>query len=230
GAYGVRHWKDADTVNVSSGVSGIDIGVVAVKSGGFASLRGRIDAGGKGVSGVNVFGEAPDGSVLGCALSDNAGAYEIDALPPGVMTIVVDGEGYNSVQQQIVINASDFALTNNFTVSDAASATGTTGADNVPEQFALGQNYPNPFNPTTTITFALPVASTVTVRVFNVLGQQIATLAGGVFGAGSHAVVWDGRDGAGRAMASGVYFYRMDASGLAGGGSYRDMKRMLLLK
>jgi hypothetical protein len=230
GAYGVKHWKGADTVTVGSNVTGIDIGVVAIKSGGYASLRGMVDSDGKGISGINIFTEAPDGSVVGYGLTDNAGTYEINGLPPGSMTMVVDGEGYDGAQKQLVIGTTDFALTQNFSVSIAASAPGSTGGGDAPERFTLGQNYPNPFNPTTTITFSLPVASTVTVSVFNLLGQEIATLANGVFGAGTHAAIWDGHDAAGRTMASGVYFYRMEAAGVTGGDSYRQMKRMLLLR
>jgi hypothetical protein len=231
GAYGVMQWKSADTVTVGSNVSGIDIGVVAIKSGGFASLRGTVDSDGKGVSGINVFTEDPDGSVVGYTLTDNAGAYEIDGLPPGSVTVVVDGEGYNGTQQPLAIGATDYALTRDFTVVLATTASGSPGGGQaVPGRFILGQNYPNPFNPATTVTFSLPVASNVTLRVFNVLGQEIATIADGAFGAGTHAVLWDGRDGAGRVMASGVYFYRMEASAAPGGVSYRDMKRMLLVK
>ncbi len=231
GAYGVMHWKDADTVTVASNETGIDIGVVAIKSGGYATLSGMVDSDGKGAGGIDVFTESPDGSVAGYALTDNTGAYEIDGLPPGPMTVVVDGEGYDPVQQPLSISAGDFALAKSFSVSVTTSAQGTPGStESVPGRFSLGQNYPNPFNPSTTITFTLPAAGNVTLRVFNLLGQEIVTLADGPFGAGSHATVWDGHDGAGRAMASGVYFYRMDASAAAGGSSYREMKRMLLLK
>jgi hypothetical protein len=230
GAFGVMHWKDADTVTVTLNVTGIDIGVVAVRSGGFAWLRGRVESGGRGASGISVFGEAPGGSLTGYALTDNAGAYEISGLPPGVMTIVVDGEGYNEVQQQLVIGPADYALTKDFSISVATISPGSAGGEKVPGNFRLGQNYPNPFNPSTTITFSLPVASTVTIRVFNLLGQEITSLASGVFGPGSHSAVWDGHNAAGRVMASGVYFYRMEAAGVAGGESYREMKRMLLLR
>jgi hypothetical protein len=230
GAFGVMHWKDADTVTVSGNVTGIDIGVVAITSGGFATVRGSVDTDGKGVGGLSVFGTTPDGAVSGYGLTDNAGAYEIDGLPPGSVTLTVDGEGYDGAQQQVLIGTADFALTKDFTVSVTTSAPGTPPGGNLPQQFSLGQNYPNPFNPSTTITFSLPVASTVTVRIFNLLGQEITTLANGPFGSGTHAAAWDGHDGAGRVMASGVYFYRLEATGLAGGTSFRDMKRMLLLK
>ena len=83
----------------------------------------------------------------------------------------------------------------------------------------LQQNYPNPFNPTTTIHYALPHASFVKLTVYNTLGQQVAQLLNEQQQAGYHEVVFRG-DG----LASGVYFYRLDA------GSYTNVKKLLLLK
>ena len=79
-------------------------------------------------------------------------------------------------------------------------------APGVPDRYALLQNYPNPFNPSTTIAFALPVRSTVSIAVYNLLGQRVAELAGGEMATGYHSVVWNA------GVASGVYFCRMEAS------------------
>ena len=230
GAFGVMHWKDADTVVVAANVTGIDIGVVAITSGGFATLRGRVESGGTGLAGVDVYGQSADGAVVGYALTDNTGAYEIDGLPPGLTTVIVDGRGYDPAEQQIAIGATDVSLTGNFSLSAATALPGTGGAPGVPENFALEQNYPNPFNPTTTIAFELPVTSAVTIRIYSVLGQEIATIVDGPLAAGSHAAIWNGRDRAGRVVASGAYFYRMEATALAGGGSFTSIRRMLYLK
>lgn len=86
-------------------------------------------------------------------------------------------------------------------------------------KFDLGQNYPNPFNPTTTISFSLPRASFVSVKVFNVRGQVVKNLLQEPRGAGRHEITLDGRD-----MASGMYFYRIDADGLTA------TKSMMLVK
>ncbi|HUI11489.1 MAG TPA: carboxypeptidase regulatory-like domain-containing protein [Bacteroidota bacterium] len=231
GAFGVMHWKDADTVTVAGDVTGIDIGVVPITAGGFASLRGSVESGGTGLAGVNVFGQSADGSIGGYALTDNSGAYEIDGLAPGVTTVIVDAEGYDPVQQQIAIGATDYVLSGNFSLSQSTSSIPVGGgASGHPGDFVLEQNYPNPFNPTTTISFSVPVASGVTIRVYSILGQEVATLVDGPFAAGSHTAIWNGRDSAGRVVASGVYFYRMEATGLGGGGSFTSMRRMLFLK
>ena len=79
----------------------------------------------------------------------------------------------------------------------------------VPEAFSLAQNYPNPFNSTTAIGFALPRAGAIQLAVFNALGQQVAVLAEGNYPAGSYTLRWDGVNGRGRALAAGLYFYRL---------------------
>ena len=73
----------------------------------------------------------------------------------------------------------------------------------------LEQNYPNPFNSGTVIDFALSERRDVELLVFNLAGQQVATLVEGVREAGMYAIHWDGRDDDGRQLASGVYLYRL---------------------
>ncbi|NMC42612.1 MAG: T9SS type A sorting domain-containing protein [candidate division Zixibacteria bacterium] len=94
----------------------------------------------------------------------------------------------------------------------------------IPYTFALNQNHPNPFNPTTTIAFTVPIAGKASLDVFNILGQHVRCLLDGEIEAGAHSVVWDGRDGDGRSVASGIYFYRLRA------GTEVDSKKMILMK
>ncbi|MDX9856686.1 MAG: PKD domain-containing protein [candidate division Zixibacteria bacterium] len=89
----------------------------------------------------------------------------------------------------------------------------------LPERFSLAQNYPNPFNPTTTIEFSLPVSSDITLKVYNIMGQEVAELADGRFEAGHHSVEWDASR-----KASGVYFYRITTD------AFTATKKMILLK
>ncbi|MFZ1682635.1 MAG: FlgD immunoglobulin-like domain containing protein [Candidatus Zixiibacteriota bacterium] len=77
----------------------------------------------------------------------------------------------------------------------------------LPHEYQLGQNYPNPFNPTTSIEFALPSRQRISLEIVNLLGQRVRTLEDKWYDAGTHRVNFDGRDDAGQAVASGVYFY-----------------------
>lgn len=96
----------------------------------------------------------------------------------------------------------------------AVTAAGTTGAD-LPGAFALAQNYPNPFNPTTTIPFEVAETARVTIRVYDVVGREVAVLVDREFAPGRYRATWDGRDRGGQAVASGVYLYRMQAGTFA---------------
>ena len=95
----------------------------------------------------------------------------------------------------------------------ALSLAAVGGAWVLPRAVALGPNYPNPFNPSTLIPYQLATPSPVRLEVFNVLGQRVATLVDGQQGAGAYVARWDGTDAAGRATASGVYFYRLTVAG-----------------
>jgi hypothetical protein len=93
---------------------------------------------------------------------------------------------------------------------------GTVGIDgNVPntmlEEFVLYNNYPNPFNPSTTIRYALPGQANITLKIYNILGQEIRTLENERQSAGVHSVVWDGRNNLNQAVSSGIYIYRLQA-------------------
>lgn len=97
--------------------------------------------------------------------------------------------------------------------------TGVIGARQLPIQFILSQNYPNPFNPTTQISYTLPKASTVTLTVYDILGQQRAMLVNEKQEAGEHSVSWNALN-----IPSGVYFYRIVA------GNFVQTKKMVLMK
>ena len=98
-------------------------------------------------------------------------------------------------------------------------ATDVAQAVVVPTEFALQQNFPNPFNPSTTIKFALPIQSNVRLTVFNVIGQEVATLVNENMAAGHQSITFNASH-----LSSGVYFYRLVA------GQFTSIKKMMLVK
>jgi hypothetical protein len=89
---------------------------------------------------------------------------------------------------------------------------------------SLGTSYPNPMNPTARVEYSVKQQGPVTLRVFDVTGRLVVTLVDQVMPAGNHHVVWNGRNAAGRLVASGVYFYQIEANG------FNDAKKMVVLK
>jgi hypothetical protein len=98
------------------------------------------------------------------------------------------------------------------------------GSESTPQHFSLSQNYPNPFNPQTSIRYALPQDAHVKLIVYNLLGQKVKTLVDEHQSAGHKTVWWDGKDESGGAVASGAYFYRIDAD------EFSKVKKMMLVK
>ncbi len=103
----------------------------------------------------------------------------------------------------------------------------------IPKGYVLYQNYPNPFNPSTRIEFSVEHAARVRMTVYDMLGREIRTLANGMYEAGDHVITWDGRNGSGAQMTSGVYYIRMVATGASGSQGAADVvstRKMILLK
>ena len=92
--------------------------------------------------------------------------------------------------------------------------------DGMPIEYSLAQNYPNPFNPSTTITIGLPESATLTVSVFNMLGQRVAVLGKGHYSAGYHGFVLDGST-----LSSGLYFIHAEVPG-----RFNEVRKAVLMK
>jgi hypothetical protein len=91
-------------------------------------------------------------------------------------------------------------------------------------EYALSQNYPNPFNPSTTIEFAVPTSSNVSIEVYNILGQKVASLFNGYKSVGNHQVEWNASS-----FGSGVYFYKISAVSERGD-KFQSVKKLMLMK
>ncbi|PKL83153.1 MAG: peptidase S8 [Ignavibacteriae bacterium HGW-Ignavibacteriae-3] len=160
----------------------------------------------------------PDGQPLAFALLGGAANMSMTIDGAFSWAPALDQAGKSYV---ITVQVSDGSLTATTTSVITASATITSVEDysGVPTEFSLMQNYPNPFNPTTSIRFALPAESSVKLSVFNMLGQEVATLAQGTMAAGFHKVDFDASK-----LNSGMYIYRIEA------GNYVSVKKMVLMK
>jgi aminopeptidase N len=133
----------------------------------------------------------------------------------------------NSLSQQFKINVSTKPTNVLIDPNGWILKTAISNANVPPGQYSLGQNYPNPFNPRTSITFRLPQRSMITLRVYDVLGREVATIQDEQKVAGLYSVDWDPSN-----ISSGVYFYRLSARPITNTqiGSFVQTKKMLLMK
>jgi hypothetical protein len=205
-------------------MSGIDIGVTQVTAGGLAHLSGRVQSAGVPVIGAIVSAAADDGSLLDYSVTDADGGYSFDGLPSGRIHISGDLEGFQTSQSFVTVNSGILDLSGVDIVLAPASVTSVSTGAEVPRTFALDQNYPNPFNPSTQIAYTIPAAGVVSLMIFNVIGQVVATLVDGPGTPGKYVVTWNSRDDRGVQAPSGVYFYRLQV------GSFTAVRKLMLLK
>ncbi len=163
---------------------------------------------------------------------------EVKAEINKILIDLYDGNDLEGAETQLTVVKSQANLINPIELQDAEEAVALDGGPpatpiaasqrmisassrsvNTPKSFDLSQNYPNPFNPTTTINYQLPKDAHVTLKVYDILGREVATLVDGEQSAGYHEVSFDGSN-----FASGVYFYKMTA------GNYTAVKKLMLLK
>ncbi|MFH2004249.1 MAG: FlgD immunoglobulin-like domain containing protein, partial [Bacteroidota bacterium] len=103
--------------------------------------------------------------------------------------------------------------------------------DGIPKTYALKQNYPNPFNPITVLKYQLPVTSNVMFKIYNILGQEVKTLTDEIQDAGYKSIEWNSTNNSGNIVASGVYFYRIEATSVSDPSkSFTQIRKMLLIR
>ncbi|MBN2414110.1 T9SS type A sorting domain-containing protein [candidate division KSB1 bacterium] len=162
-------------------------------------------------------------------------AAKMTALPkpadPGEEQVYTASEFvYTSSKMTFIMKVIDNKGTesefSNIVVSDVWEDNGNSveQEQKLPETFDMAQNYPNPFNPTTAISYQLPKASFVKLTIYSATGQKIRTLVNGTNSAGYHHINWDAMDDAGHKVASGIYFYRIEAD------DFISIKKMTLMK
>jgi len=151
--------------------------------------------------------------------------YEVVASVDANETTFLD----KTVSDSSVYNYRVFAFKVD-TVSDKSNEirvdvlTDVESEDALPKEYSLAQNYPNPFNPSTKINFGLPEKSDVTLKIFNLLGQEVLTILEKEYSAGNHTVNFNAND-----LTSGIYIYAISARGI-NGKIFKNSKKMILMK
>ncbi len=129
------------------------------------------------------------------------------SMDPELLNVVC---GYPDESNPVVVSTEALAIDDNSTI---------------PEQYALHQNYPNPFNPSTQISFDVPQGGDfIVLSVYNILGQNVKTIASGVLNPGRYSMDWNATDEVGNPVASGIYFYELRSP------SFTSRKKMLLIR
>ena len=200
-----------------------------------------------GTSNYGIF-RSNDGGASWNAINNGLNSIEITSIsinslgkifantPNGVFVSIDDGDNWSSRNSgfldlsilSLLCDSSDYLYAATMSTGVYRSTISTTsvgeGANEQPSTYKLNQNYPNPFNPATTIAYQIPQTEFVTLKVYDILGREVATLVNEAKPAGSYEVQFDSHSGEVRNLTSGIYFYQLNA------GEYSDTKKMILLK
>jgi len=150
--------------------------------------------------------------------TDSSVTYQYTDVGPSPQTMHVLVQGGTGLG--VNLNKSGFVPDSGSVVRvHPSSATAVIRGPNLPGTYALSQNYPNPFNPSTEINYAIPKSGFVSLKIYNILGQEVTTLVSGNQKAGNYRVSFDASK-----LASGVYLYRLQA------GDFTSVKKMILMK
>ena len=231
-------WENATPVNPDSNLVNVNITVEPIVN----EFNNMIGPG--SIGGHVYLNYLPPGYITGNGMSFRSGAivytklgnsykrfgvsnkfekYSIDSLPEGNYDVVVNRLGYTTAYANVTLN-----VVNGYTIDSLDFVLDTVSlpisiqniSTNVPENYYLRQNYPNPFNPETNIEFSIPINTKVSLRVFNILGQEVMKLLNNVYlTRGTYNVQF--RTGN---LPSGVYFYRLETY------EFVKTKKMLLIK
>lgn len=214
-------WQEADTINLNSQIANKDIYLTrdssygAGKAYGYVTMPGST---GKEYDGISLFAQSiGNNSLYSYNFSKKDGSFNISNLPYGSYRIVAQKIGYeNAISDEFTIDASNPAK---YGLEISFKLSGYYDEAEIPSELKLYQNYPNPFNPATTISFNLPESEFVKLKVYNLIGEEIAVLVNDILNAGNHRVKFN----AGK-LTSGVYIVTLETK------NKRLTQKILLLK
>jgi hypothetical protein len=220
-------WKRATRLVINGNtISGVNIYVrqMNATTRGYAGVTGSVRTGNQTtIPGAIVYANL-NNTIAGYAIADNNGNYQISGISPNVYTLTVDMPGYSEASAQTsnvsyLANGSPVVASVSFTINSVVTSV-AIAESTLPTEIVLSQNYPNPFNPSTVISYMIPSAGHVTLKVFTILGQEVATLVNGQEQAGTYQLTFNGQG-----LSSGVYFYQ-----LRSGNNTLLTRKMVLMK
>jgi photosystem II stability/assembly factor-like uncharacterized protein len=232
---GVFHSTDDGDSWTPTSLTGAPISLLITQAGHvFAGVNGAYKSTDNGKSWAPVDSGCPTDLVR--SLIANATGYIFRGMQSygasgGVCVSIDDGEHWyertsglpTRVIQALAMNSAGFIFAATFgsgVFRSSHSMTSVSGSETpIPKDVQLYQNYPNPFNPSTTISFIIPSRSFVSLKIFDLLGKEMATIVSGELPAGSYSEEWDAST-----MSSGMYLYRLQA------GSFTETKKLVLLR
>ena len=168
------------------------------------------------VSGTNIFAGTLDGVFLSTDNGSNWIGVNNGLSSTVVLSLLVSGTNIfaGTLDGGVFTSALSDIITDVKEISNS-----------IPNNFVLSQNYPNPFNPSTIINFSLPKASFVTLKIYDVLGKEVATLVNEELKAGSYKFNFNANN-----LTSGIYFYRLQVYTPVHAGNFTQTKKMILLR
>ncbi|MFH0733844.1 MAG: carboxypeptidase regulatory-like domain-containing protein [bacterium] len=217
------HRRDADTLVIAedTNLSGVSFTLLGRMLGGNGSIVGNInDEEGNPLNGSVIFVKNNDGNVISASVSNSAGNFTVPNLSANTYSLVISRFDYDEAELNNVevSENSYYSPIVNVTLTPS-SLTDVQSETVTPEGFALSQNFPNPFNPETSIKFSIPSTNLVTIKIYDILGNEVAVLVNETKQTGNYELKFNAAN-----LSSGVYFYSIQA------GSYTKTLKMALLK
>ena len=205
-------------VDINGVLTGIDIYVQRTQGGGGSPMTVNVsglilDKSNMPVKEAIVYAER-EGQYYGYGVTDSKGKYTIKSIPTGDYIIIAHKIAHQSDSRLVNINENGMTDLNFVMNRKNNNITLTAPAD-----YNLSQNYPNPFNPSTTINYSLPLSGHVSLKIYNSIGQEVASPVNEFQAAGNYNISFNASN-----LSSGVYYYKLTSN------TYHDTKKMILIK